>query len=92
MLFVLKLPELLIFSLHNNIFHVGDEVYTHSTLQRERRERATHFQERESPVKLRRLTKGVSISLPSSPLLPHQTNVVLSHSCIKFPGGLNWNS
>uniref|UniRef100_A0A7N6F8D1 Tetratricopeptide repeat, ankyrin repeat and coiled-coil containing 1a n=1 Tax=Anabas testudineus TaxID=64144 RepID=A0A7N6F8D1_ANATE len=46
----------------------------------------------ENPVKLMRLTKGVSISLPSSPLLPRQTNVVPSHSCMKFPGGLNRNS
>uniref|UniRef100_A0A4W6D016 Tetratricopeptide repeat, ankyrin repeat and coiled-coil containing 1a n=1 Tax=Lates calcarifer TaxID=8187 RepID=A0A4W6D016_LATCA len=33
------------------------------------------------------LTKGVSISLPSSPLLPRQANIVPSQSCIKFPGG-----
>uniref|UniRef100_A0A3Q1IJC4 Tetratricopeptide repeat, ankyrin repeat and coiled-coil containing 1a n=1 Tax=Anabas testudineus TaxID=64144 RepID=A0A3Q1IJC4_ANATE len=46
----------------------------------------------ENPVKLMRLTKGVSISLPSSPLLPRQTNVVPSHSCMKFPGGLNRNT
>ncbi|XP_077419862.1 protein TANC1-like isoform X2 [Vanacampus margaritifer] len=32
------------------------------------------------------LTKGMSISLPSSPLLPHHDNIVPSHSCTKFPG------
>uniref|UniRef100_A0A8C5N9S9 Protein TANC1-like n=1 Tax=Gouania willdenowi TaxID=441366 RepID=A0A8C5N9S9_GOUWI len=32
------------------------------------------------------LTKGVSISLPSSPLLPRQSDVIPSHSCMKFPG------
>ncbi|KAE8297457.1 Protein TANC1 Tetratricopeptide repeat, ankyrin repeat and coiled-coil domain-containing protein 1 [Larimichthys crocea] len=36
----------------------------------------------ESPVKLKRLTKGVSISLPSSPLLPRQANIAPSQSCI----------
>uniref|UniRef100_A0AAQ5YQG3 Tetratricopeptide repeat, ankyrin repeat and coiled-coil containing 1a n=1 Tax=Amphiprion ocellaris TaxID=80972 RepID=A0AAQ5YQG3_AMPOC len=68
------------------------EVYAHSTLQRTRGQRAAHFQDRdggytESPVKLMRLTKGVSISLPSSPLLPRQPDIVPSQSCIKFPGG-----
>uniref|UniRef100_A0A7N8Y465 Tetratricopeptide repeat, ankyrin repeat and coiled-coil containing 1a n=1 Tax=Mastacembelus armatus TaxID=205130 RepID=A0A7N8Y465_9TELE len=67
------------------------EMYTHRTLQRDRGRHATHFQEHdssctESPVKLMRLTKGVSISLPSSPLLPRPTNIVPSQSCIKFPG------
>lgn len=81
-------------SLHTHIFHVGGEMYTHSTLQRDSGGRATHYQEHdsgytESPVKLMRLTKGVSISLPSSPLLPRQTNMVPSHSCMKFPGGFN---
>uniref|UniRef100_A0A3P8U631 Tetratricopeptide repeat, ankyrin repeat and coiled-coil containing 1a n=1 Tax=Amphiprion percula TaxID=161767 RepID=A0A3P8U631_AMPPE len=67
-------------------------VYAHSTLQRTRGQRAAHFQDRdggytENPVKLMRLTKGVSISLPSSPLLPRQPDIVPSQSCIKFPGG-----
>ncbi|XP_058484843.1 protein TANC1-like isoform X2 [Solea solea] len=71
--------------------HPGGELYTHSTLQRGRGRHATHLQEpdsryTESPVKVRRLTRGVSISLPSSPLLPRQADVAPSHSCIKFPG------
>ncbi|XP_044058936.1 protein TANC1-like isoform X2 [Siniperca chuatsi] len=71
--------------------HPGGEVYTHSTLQRGSGGRATHFQGHdsgytESPVKLMRLTKGASISLPSSPLLPRQANIVPSQSCIKFTG------
>uniref|UniRef100_A0A667Y0N1 Tetratricopeptide repeat, ankyrin repeat and coiled-coil containing 1a n=1 Tax=Myripristis murdjan TaxID=586833 RepID=A0A667Y0N1_9TELE len=41
----------------------------------------------EKPGKLKRLTKGVSISLPSSPLLPRQSYIVPSPSCIKSPGG-----
>lgn len=41
----------------------------------------------EGPGKLRRLTKGVSISLPSSPLFPRQTDIVPSQSCIRFTGG-----
>uniref|UniRef100_A0A8C5H1Y6 Protein TANC1-like n=1 Tax=Gouania willdenowi TaxID=441366 RepID=A0A8C5H1Y6_GOUWI len=40
----------------------------------------------DDPLKQRRLTKGVSISLPSSPLLPRQSDVIPSHSCMKFPG------
>uniref|UniRef100_A0A3Q1F5U5 Tetratricopeptide repeat, ankyrin repeat and coiled-coil containing 1a n=1 Tax=Acanthochromis polyacanthus TaxID=80966 RepID=A0A3Q1F5U5_9TELE len=69
----------------------GGEVYTHSTLQRTRGQRAAHFQDRdggytESPGRLMRLTKGVSISLPSSPLLPRQPDIVPSQSYIKFPG------
>ncbi|KAM7405947.1 hypothetical protein PAMP_000357 [Pampus punctatissimus] len=67
----------------------GVEVYTHSTLQRGSGRRAAHLQDHdtytESPVKVKRLTKGVSISLPSSPLLPRQANIVPSQSCIKFP-------
>ncbi|XP_022623962.1 protein TANC1-like [Seriola dumerili] len=68
--------------------HPGGEVYTHSTLQRGGGGRARHFKEHDSSYteKLRRLTKGVSISLPSSPLLPRQANIVPSQSCIKFPG------
>ncbi|XP_070816101.1 protein TANC1-like [Chaetodon trifascialis] len=71
--------------------HPGGEVYAHSTLQRGSGGRATHFQDHdsgytESPMKLMRLTKGVSISLPSSPLLPRQADIVPSQSCIKFTG------
>ncbi|KAM7424362.1 hypothetical protein PAMA_000621 [Pampus argenteus] len=69
--------------------HPGVEVYTHSTLQRGSGRRAAHLQDHDtytdSPVKVKRLTKGVSISLPSSPLLPRQANIVPSQSCIKFP-------
>ncbi|XP_067442060.1 protein TANC1-like [Thunnus thynnus] len=69
--------------------HPGVEVYTHSTLQSSSGRRAAHLQDHddytESPVKLKRLTKGVSISLPSSPLLPRQADIVPSQSCIKFP-------
>lgn len=73
---------------------IGGEVYAHSTLQKGSGGRATHFQGHdsgytESPVKLMRLTKGASISLPSSPLLPRQANIVPSQSCIKFTGGCN---
>ncbi|XP_034076872.1 protein TANC1-like isoform X1 [Gymnodraco acuticeps] len=67
--------------------HPGSEVYTHSTLQKGSRGRATHVKDHATdPVKLRRLTKGASISLPSSPLLPRQADIVPSHSCMKFPG------
>ncbi|XP_067352202.1 protein TANC1-like isoform X1 [Channa argus] len=71
--------------------HPGPEVYSHSTLQTDSGRHATNLQERdssytESPGKLMRLTKGVSISLPSSPLLPHQTNMLPSYSYMKFPG------
>ncbi|KAI3376955.1 hypothetical protein L3Q82_000193 [Scortum barcoo] len=69
--------------------HPGGEVYAHSTLQRSTGRCATHLQDQdsgytESPLKLRRLTKGASISLPSSPLLPRQADIVPSQSCIKF--------
>lgn len=81
----------------SNLFHAGGEVYTHSTLQRSGGGRAACFKNRdsgynESPVKLMRLTKGVSISLPSSPLLPRQADIAPSQSCIKFTGGFIWNS
>lgn len=84
-----------LFSTHSHLLHAGGEVYTHSTLQRRSGGRAAHFQDHdsgytESPVKLKRLTKGVSISLPSSPLLPRQANIAPSQSCIT--GGLNWKS
>uniref|UniRef100_UPI003AAA430D protein TANC1-like n=1 Tax=Centroberyx gerrardi TaxID=166262 RepID=UPI003AAA430D len=69
----------------------GGEVYTHSTLQRSSGGRVAHLQDRggahtESPAKAKRLTKGVSVSLPSSPLLPRQSYIVPSQSWIKSPG------
>ncbi|XP_029935887.1 protein TANC1-like [Myripristis murdjan] len=69
----------------------GAEVYTHNTLQRSSFGRIAYFQDCgsarvEKPGKLKRLTKGVSISLPSSPLLPRQSYIVPSPSCIKSPG------
>lgn len=36
---------------------------------------------------MNRLTKGVSISLPSSPILPRQADIVPAHSCSRFTGG-----
>ncbi|XP_031162271.1 protein TANC1-like [Sander lucioperca] len=75
-----------------NKAHPGGEVYTHSTLQKGSAGRAKHFQDHdsgytESPVKpRRRLTKVASISLPSSPLLPRQADIVPSQSCTKFTG------
>ncbi|KAM3625654.1 uncharacterized protein V6R79_015544 [Siganus canaliculatus] len=65
----------------------GGEVYSHSTLQKGNVGCAAHFQDSsysESPGKLRRLTKGVSVSLPSSPLLPRQADIFPSQSCVKF--------
>ncbi|XP_020493540.1 protein TANC1 isoform X2 [Labrus bergylta] len=61
------------------------------TLQREGAGHATHFHDRnsgytQSPANRKRLTKGVSISLPSSPLLPRPADVVPSQSCIRFTG------
>lgn len=85
---------LYLFCTHSHLFRVGGEVYAHSTLQRCSGGRPTHFQDRgytEGPVKTMRLTKGVSISLPSSPLLPRQADIVPTQSCVKFTGGLNWN-
>lgn len=82
---------LYIFPTHSYLLHIGSEVYTHSTLQKGSRGRATHVKDHATdPVKLRRLTKGASISLPSSPLLPRQADIVPSHSCMKFPGEFNW--
>lgn len=52
--------------------------------------RPSCFQEHgypEGPGKMMRLTKGVSISLPSSPLLPRQADIIPSQSCIRFTGG-----
>lgn len=56
-------------------------------------EHPSRFQEHgyaEGPGKLRRLTKGVSISLPSSPLFPRQADIIPSQSCIRFTGGWIW--
>ncbi|XP_069381771.1 protein TANC1-like [Paralichthys olivaceus] len=72
--------------------HSGVEVHNHSTLQRgSGTGRARRLQEHDSSyadssVKLMRLTRGTSISLPSSPLLPRQTDMASSQSCIKFQG------
>uniref|UniRef100_UPI0037E84B24 protein TANC1-like n=1 Tax=Semicossyphus pulcher TaxID=241346 RepID=UPI0037E84B24 len=71
--------------------HQGKKIHEGGTLQRESRGRATHLQDHnsgytQSPVKRGRLTKGVSISLPSSPLLPRPADIVPSQSCIKFAG------
>lgn len=84
------------FPRHAPVFfsHAGVEVYTHSTLQRGSGGRARHLQEHdsshnESPVKALRLTRGGSISLPSSPLLPRQVDMAPSQSCIRFPGGFH---
>ncbi|XP_041839475.1 protein TANC1-like [Melanotaenia boesemani] len=70
--------------------HAGCEVHTPSTLQRGSGH-ATNLHDQDSghsdsPMKLMKLTKGMSISLPSSPLLPRQSDIVPSQSCIKFPG------
>jgi len=87
-------PLLFLFPKFIHLFHAGCEVYTPSTLQRGSGQRGAHLHGHDSgsPVKLRRLTKGVSISLPSSPLLPRQADIVSSQSCLKFPGGLRWNN
>ncbi|XP_068597085.1 protein TANC1-like [Brachionichthys hirsutus] len=71
--------------------HRGGEVYAHRHLQRNDGGHAQNFQGADithttSPLKLRRLIKGGSISLPSSPLLPRQANIAPSRSCIKFTG------
>uniref|UniRef100_A0A3B5KX80 Tetratricopeptide repeat, ankyrin repeat and coiled-coil containing 1a n=1 Tax=Xiphophorus couchianus TaxID=32473 RepID=A0A3B5KX80_9TELE len=53
--------------------------------QRGSGQRATHHHGRNgSHLNRKRLTKGVSISLPSSPLLPRQGDIVSSQSCVKF--------
>ncbi|CAJ1049513.1 protein TANC1-like [Xyrichtys novacula] len=61
------------------------------TLQRDRVRHAAHYQDHisghtESSGNRKRLARGVSISLPSSPLLPRPADVVPSQSCIKFTG------
>ncbi|XP_059202722.1 protein TANC1-like [Centropristis striata] len=63
----------------------GVEVFTHSTLQRGGGGRPDRdSRNAASPVKRGRLTKGASISLPSSPLLPREADIAPSQSCIKF--------
>uniref|UniRef100_A0A096MAC4 Tetratricopeptide repeat, ankyrin repeat and coiled-coil containing 1a n=1 Tax=Poecilia formosa TaxID=48698 RepID=A0A096MAC4_POEFO len=53
--------------------------------QRGSGQRATHHHGHNgSHLNRKRLTKGVSISLPSSPLLPRQGDIVSSQSCVKF--------
>ncbi|KAF6732704.1 Protein TANC1 [Oryzias melastigma] len=67
--------------------HEAGEVFNSSTLQRRSGRNATHSHNHtDSPFKLRRLSKGVSISLPSSPLLPRQADIASSRSCVRFPG------
>lgn len=75
------------------LFILGCEIHTHSTLQRTGRGHTSHFHERicaEGPGRMKRLTKGVSISLPSSPILPRQADIVPAHSCSRFTGGLKF--
>ncbi|KAM6979934.1 protein TANC1-like [Aplochiton taeniatus] len=68
----------------------GGERYASSTLQRGSGARVPHLLEPGGgrgghSGKLLRLTKGASISLPSSPLLPRPTCMAPSHSYIKSP-------
>uniref|UniRef100_A0A1A8BZK0 Tetratricopeptide repeat, ankyrin repeat and coiled-coil containing 1 n=1 Tax=Nothobranchius kadleci TaxID=1051664 RepID=A0A1A8BZK0_NOTKA len=67
--------------------HAGGEAYTPSTLQKGNGQRFAHVHSRNSgtPRKVKRLTKGVSVSLPSSPILPRQTDIASSQSCLRFP-------
>ncbi|RVE74379.1 hypothetical protein OJAV_G00021360 [Oryzias javanicus] len=70
-----------------NQTHEAGEVFNSSTLQRRSGRNATHSHNHtDSPFKLRRLSKGVSVSLPSSPLLPRQADIASSRSCVRFPG------
>ncbi|XP_020794664.2 LOW QUALITY PROTEIN: protein TANC1-like [Boleophthalmus pectinirostris] len=59
--------------------NAGAEVQAHSSTHCKERDRSQRGR------KLSRLTKGVSISLPSSPLLPRPADLALSQSCIRFP-------
>ncbi|KAK7913177.1 hypothetical protein WMY93_013388 [Mugilogobius chulae] len=68
--------------------NAGAKEQAHSSLQKGDDRRATHCKDRDRSHrerKLSRLTKGVSISLPSSPLLPRPADLALSQSCIRFP-------
>ncbi|PWA18924.1 hypothetical protein CCH79_00004972 [Gambusia affinis] len=65
--------------------NAGVEVHMPCIQQRGSGQRATHHHGRNgSHLNRKRLTKGVSISLPSSPLLPRQGDIVSSQSCVKF--------
>ncbi|XP_035991978.1 protein TANC1 [Fundulus heteroclitus] len=67
--------------------NAGVEAHMAGVQQRGSGQRASHHHGHHgSQLSRRRLTKGVSISLPSSPLLPRQADVVSSQSCVKFPG------
>ncbi|XP_043999503.1 protein TANC1-like [Gambusia affinis] len=67
--------------------NAGVEVHMPCIQQRGSGQRATHHHGRNgSHLNRKRLTKGVSISLPSSPLLPRQGDIVSSQSCVKFQG------
>ncbi|MEQ2280559.1 hypothetical protein AMECASPLE_021134, partial [Ameca splendens] len=66
--------------------NAGVEVHMPSIQHRGSNQRATHHHGHNgSQLNRKRLTKGVSISLPSSPLLPRQGDMASSQSCIKFP-------
>lgn len=75
------------------LFLKGVEVNMPSIQPRGSGQRATHHHAHNaSQLNRKRLTRVVSISLPSSPLLPRQADIVSSQSCVKFPGGLPWNN
>ncbi|XP_049574188.1 protein TANC1 isoform X2 [Syngnathus scovelli] len=71
--------------------HPGGGVQPPNTLQLECDGHAAHRHHFDSSYqrshgKSKQLTKGLSISLPSSPLLPRHDNLISSHLCSKFPG------
>ncbi|XP_017159354.1 protein TANC1-like [Poecilia reticulata] len=67
--------------------NAGVEVHMPCIQQRGSGQRATHHHGHNGRhLNRKRLTKGVSISLPSSPLLPRQGDIVSSQSCVKFQG------
>ncbi|XP_038123989.1 protein TANC1-like [Cyprinodon tularosa] len=67
--------------------NAGVEVNMPSIQPRGSGQRATHHHAHNaSQLNRKRLTRVVSISLPSSPLLPRQADIVSSQSCVKFPG------
>uniref|UniRef100_A0A3P8WG48 Tetratricopeptide repeat, ankyrin repeat and coiled-coil containing 1a n=1 Tax=Cynoglossus semilaevis TaxID=244447 RepID=A0A3P8WG48_CYNSE len=66
--------------------HQGTVVHTHSTLQRGKTGRASHLGDTKNSARMKRLTKGLSISLPSSPLPPRQADMASSQTCNHFPG------
>ncbi|XP_047218740.1 protein TANC1-like isoform X2 [Girardinichthys multiradiatus] len=66
--------------------NAGVEVHMPSIQHRGSNQRATHHHGHNgSQLNRKRLTKGVSISLPSSPLLPRQGDMASSQLCVKFP-------